>query len=250
MCCNLREVTFFVLLLQFALMVRADDGYSSASIKLGDDWWFHIYNNGSAKVAFGPMDAVLAKEGTFDNAKWSMCIRASIEAARKKNGAEDIVGRGPGLGRAGGELMIGVTEGNEFIATNYVAMLTPELKEYVDRTFEIGISTSDRVRALTNRYPIFTKGQMASILQSSGSNFSSALVSGRVGVTAPGGSMSKEITTPPKAKIEPSTQQQPPEPTDSGTKGGSLGFRRWLVIGLLAIAAFLTYRFIKLRLGS
>jgi len=133
-----------------------------------------------------------------------------------------------------------------------LATFTPELKSCVDRILESPDLRED-FRALTNRIPLFSAMALRSLAE--GTNLPAGRASNLpnlpfVVARQPSIGISQPDAGQPLSKVQTNPQPVPDLAAVIEAKDGSLGFRGWLVIGLLAIAAFLTYRFIKLRLGS
>ncbi len=138
-----------------------------------------------------------------------------------------------------------------------VGVLSPGLKEFVANT--LAAYPNSRIVSLTNRSPIYSPEMVKAgdvALKKHQENGGRQFDVGKpvIGIAVAG-------KTP---RVPAPSQDVPPATTTSETPvreaaqegslgvvaGASMGFRGLLVICLLAIAALLTYRSIKLRLGS
>lgn len=234
--------------------------YSHATLQFGDDWFMTLSVNGSATLTCGPADAVKVPEGTFEYEKWIADVRAAITAAPPtpdKNPAfEEWL-----AARRNAEMNITLWDHDEAAEKFIVAMFTPALKSYIDIILEM--TMSQRLSSLTNQHSVFSENQMAAIARWTNSPGSqvldvpqalSPLASEPPGSPSfqskIGGSTQRGSSGPQSENGVESINSLRPVPATNDTKDPPLGFRGWLVVGLLGIAAFLTYRFVRLRLGS
>ena len=141
-------------------------------------------------------------------------------------------------------------------------MFTPEIKAHFERILSGNIPAA--MQQATNEFPVFPEKILKKIAQWTNSALIPAQIPRLPDVTvsntnspAPPVFITR-IDSDPK-HIRPRSQSakdiakgdsDSSDPASVDPRDKPIGFRGWLVIGLLAIAAFLTYRFIRLRLGS
>ena len=218
--------------------------YASASIGFSHGWDMSVLENGGALLVRGAFDHIRMPAGTFEFRLWEAeCIRARVGSREMGIGLKDH-----------GYIEIYTTKWDMSSAETTLGLMTPELKAYVDRMLEEPLT--DRMRSITNEAPVFTYEVLEGLRKwtnSPQSHFAVEMPQANSGVQTevtkhPDLAPSRPPTT--FEKMKPSVEPPPGEPSAVEGNDKILGFRGWLVIGLLAIAAFLTYRFIRLRLGS
>ncbi len=237
----------------------AETIFPRAVVELDNFWTLATWGDGSARLNVGsvPSDAVSLPAGTFPVEKLVVDFKAAIEIAGPtpkykedpskywrawQNAAMSI-----SLEESGSAQSDSAGEQN----TRAVAVFTPEIKAYFDQMLATGLT--ENMRRISNSIPVFSEKLMKSLTTWTNSpEYKARSVSAPVTAVATVAAVAKpqEIPSPSPLKMQPPAQTVYPEPAPVATQDESIGIRGWLVVGLLAIAAFLTYRFIKLRLGS
>ena len=231
----------FLVLVRLCPNAIAQSDFQWISIRMGNQWDITINSSGWGSVTWGS-ERVRNIEGPFAFQVWEAVCLDAIAVSTKP----------PDAGSIREEFSVVLMETGQQIGRVKLATLTPELKSCVDRILESPDLRAD-FRELTNRIPLFSAVALRSLAE--GTNLPAVRASNLpnlpfVVVRHP----FIEISQPDAREPLPKVRAQPERVADSGSateaKDSSLGFRGWLVICLLAIAAFLTYRFIRLRLGS
>ena len=220
-------------------------------------WQLHLRGDGSARLQFGSSmsDNIDVPPNTFPLEKRLADIAFAIEVAPYKHRLfsegyrADPAAYDAAWDRSALRITRMETESTPGITD--LAIFTPEIKAYFDRMLQAEMS--DRMKMITAQSPIFSEKVMKSLSDWTNSSKYKERVSAppvTAAVSAPVVAKPTIISAPVLAGVQPPVQPVTTEPASIDVKDNSLGVRGWLVIGLLAIAAFLGYRFIRLRLGS
>ncbi len=243
---NVKPIAIFLMVALSATLGFCQDASTHVivSIHFSRGWDMTVHKDGGAILVRGAFDHIRVPAGTFDFRLWEAeCIRARDGSQKMGVSYKDH-----------GFVEIGTSKMDIGSAETTMGLLTPEIKAYVDRMLEEPLS--DRMRSITNEAPVFTFEVLEGLRKwtnSPQSHFAVEMPQANSGVQTevtkhPDLAPSRPPTT--FEKMKPSVEPPPGEPSAVEGNDKILGFRGWLVIGLLAIAAFLTYRFIRLRLGS
>ena len=220
-------------------------------------WQLELRGDGSARLQYGSAmnDNIDVPPNTFPLEKILADVALAIEVAPYVPPLFSEGYRADPAGHAAtwanSALRIYRKETESKPSTTELAIFTPEIKAYFDRILQAEMS--DRMKMITAQSPIFSEKVMKSLSEWTNSLQYKQRMSAppvTAAVSAPVVAKPMEISAPAPAGVQPRIKPVSTEPASIDAKDNSIGFRGWLVVVLLAIAAFLTYRFIRLRLGS
>ena len=228
---------------------------------LSHQWALTLYDDGSGRLVCGASDIIEVDAGTFVVEKTLEEFGDAVSVAqswREFAAVPDKASRG-----RDSAFSVTVVGSGGIPSLSGTAVFTPEVKSYCDQL--LAGALSERMQKFTNRHPVFSEKLMTSLRNWTNSpqyrarsarpvDGQSSRISNQ---TVPQGSQLSSIPGRIALKSDQATRPLGPSDQSEGAPPAEVShakfqftIRGWLVIGLLAIAAFLTYRFIKLRLGS
>ena len=186
--------------------------YQRASIRLGDGWSFDISSNGRARVTWSAMDSIWVPVGTFDWEKCRADINAAIAAA-PPTPDEKLEPERYWAALKDAEIIISVAEPEVLFTTGYSAKFTPEIGAYVNRV-------------LASRYP------------QGGPAYVKYVVSEAFGFEA--------------RRFHDYEKKHPIFSRNQMAARGRwpMGYRGWIIAGLLTCGTYLAYRVFRSRLAA
>lgn len=211
-------------------------------IEFGNGWSLNVFADNSVVLAYGasPEDQIVTQEEAIQFASFEANCLDAIAAAPKIDMEFST--------RL--EFRVVRLEVGKKMVSSHIAVFTPELKASIDKI--LATKLPDNIKVLTNKYPVYFPVALRSLTEWSNLPINKAQNS------LPDSTAVLNInaaTFPQKSEVSTPHNDQLPIPDVSTNKAevsavaSPLGFRAWIVVALLAMAAFLAYRFIKLRSG-